>query len=346
MEATITLEKPIINESLTVFIKDTTNALKEVQKIKEVEELLDQVIAQPFQIKFNNLKLWMLTLFFALVCSGYIFKALNTISYHWNYFDLIFIIILLVGFFWPIGLISSRASSITNLNQLFIKKTLHLLYKIGPSTQNFVETINNKFVDFDRGNYSQNVSWCKELEFNNEDQNIRVNALQHHYVIERIVTEKVRNGRGGYKTVKKKVYDHYYREGLVFPPIAEFKSLVISHHEVRKAYTQTFKLASIVFDVKFYVMANSEFSAAKFLGPSVVLAFEKLSSQFNGVTFEIATDGSILLNQKHTGILNSNVSSSIVTPREFKEDLLKNLTLGNVNIMFAFMNNLIKYLGK
>lgn len=346
MEATNTLEKPINNESLSIFIKDTTNALEEVQKIKEVEELLDKVIEQPFQIKFNNLKLWMITLFFTLVCGGYIFKALNTISYHWDYFDLIFIIILLIGVFWPIGLISNRASSITNLNQLFINKTLYLLYKIGPSTQSFVETINDKFFDFDRGNYSQNVSWCKELEFNNENQDIRVNALQHHYVDERIVVTQVRNGKGGYKTVKKKVYDHYYREGLVFPPIAEFKSLFISHNELRNRYTQTFKPASIVFDEDFYVMTDSEFTAAKFLGPSIVLAFEKLSSQFNGLTFEIAADGTILLNQKETGLLNSDVSSSIVTPVEFKEDLFKNLTLGNVNIMFAFMNDLIKYLGK
>lgn len=200
MEATNTLEKPINNESLSIFIKDTTNALEEVQKIKEVEELLDKVIEQPFQIKFNNLKLWMITLFFTLVCGGYIFKALNTISYHWDYFDLIFIIILLIGVFWPIGLISNRASSITNLNQLFINKTLYLLYKIGPSTQSFVETINDKFFDFDRGNYSQNVSWCKELEFNNENQGIRVNALQHHHVVERIVVTQVRNGKGGYRS--------------------------------------------------------------------------------------------------------------------------------------------------
>ena len=346
MEVSSTLEKAIDNELLSDFIADTTNSLQKVQNIDEVESLLDKVIEQPFQIKFDNLKIWMLTLFFVLLGGGYIFNIINTRYYRWDWLDFTALVILFVGVFWPISIIGKRKNSIGRLNQLFINKTLDLLYKIKPSSNHFVDTINGKFFDFYRGNYSQNVSWCKELEFNCNNQKIKVDALQHHYVVERIVEEKVRNGRGGYKTVRRKVYDHYYREGIVFPPIADFKSLVISHNALQKKYAESFKPTSIIFDEQFHVMADSEFVAAKLLGPSVVLAFENLGTSFEGLTFEIAADGTILINQKQTGLLNSNVDSSIVTPIDFKEDLFGNLTLENLNIMFAFMNNLIKYLGK
>lgn len=346
MEMTSTLQKSTNNKLLFDFINDTTNELFDAKEIAEVEVLFDKVIEQPFQIKFDNFKCWMLSSGFALLGCTYLYNVLNSRFYRWDWIDLFSIVILLVGVLWPIGLINQRSRAINRLNDLFISKTLDLLYRIKPSSSQFINSIESKFVDFARGNYSQNVSWCRELEFNCENQKIKVNALQHHYVVERIVEEKVSNGRGGYKTVKKKVYDNYYREGIVFPPLADFNSLVISHNSLFKKYNGSFKPSSIVFDKNFHVMTESEFSAAKFLKPTVVLAFEKLSTEFNGLTFEIAPDGSILINQEQTGILNSNLSSSIANPTVFKQDVLKNLTLNNVNIMFAFMNNLIKHLGK
>ncbi|GAA0858638.1 hypothetical protein [Aliiglaciecola litoralis] len=346
MEAISTVNTSTDNKILKEFITTTTESLNDVKDIHEVESLLDKVIAHPFKLKFDNLKLWLLSTFFVLLGAAYIYFIATTRNYDMSWIDLGSFLILIVGVVWPLKIVGKRAQSIQNLNNLFIVKTRDLLYRITLSSQHFRETINNKFVDFNRGNYSQNVSWCKELEFNYNDKKMKVDALQHHYVVERIVEEKVRNGRGGYKTVRRKVYDHYYREGIVFPPIAEFKSLVISNDSLHKKYSESFKPTSIVFDEHFYVMAESEFSAAKFLGPSVVLAFEDLNKKFKGLTFEIAPDGSILINQKQTGLLNTNISTSINTPVEFKQDLLKNLTLDNVNIMFAFMNNLIKYLGK
>jgi len=101
--------------------------------------------------------------------------------------------------------------------------------------------------------------------------------------------------------------------------------------------------ASREFEKRFYVQTDSEFNAAKFLEPVVVIACEQLANKLDDLTIEFAYDGSLLINQKNTHLLNPAMNYDITEPEKFKQELLNDTSLFTVNRIFGFVNQIIKH---
>ncbi|UJF22594.1 hypothetical protein [Shewanella sp. OMA3-2] len=332
------------NKRLTQFIKKLQAKVSNSKSIEVVTECLDKAIAYPHQLKYRHTPLY-LGMIAAIVTSiGYWFY-LDTQGQFYRYAnsDLLIFALCLLTLFSCIFTVFQRQKRLAMLSNLIRDETLKHLYNMTDCGTTFLNHVEHKFVDFNRGNYSQNIEWGKEIDFNSELGLMRASVVYHHYVNKRTETYQESDGKGGSRTRTRTVYDHYYRQGVIFPAVNQTSHLVMSNTRLPKHWQQHFMPASREFEKKFYLQTDSEFNAAKFLEPAVVVACEQLANKLDDLTIEFAYDGSMLINQKNTNLLNPPMDYDISSPEKFKQELLNETSLFTVNRIFGFVNQIIKH---
>ena len=336
--------KPINNKALTQFITKLQAKVAQSQSIDVVKACLDKAIAYPNQLTYQNSALYLCILASVIFAIGYWFyleaqnkytRVSNGDLFIWGVCAIVAIV--------AIYQIIARKKRISTLSNLFRDETLKHLYNITHCDAGFLNNAQHKFIDFNRGNYSQNIEWGKLIDFHSESGLIRAAVVYHHYVDKRTETYQESDGKGGTRTRTRTVYDHYYRQGVIFPPINNTTHLVMSQSRLTKHWQQRFMPASREFEKRFYVQTDSEFNAAKFLEPVVVIACEQLAHKLDDLTIEFAYDGSLLINQKNTNLLNPAMHYDITEPEKFKQELLNDTSLFTVNRIFGFVNQIIKH---
>lgn len=336
--------KSINNQALAKFIKKLTVSVSHSESIDVVKDCLNQAIAYPHQLKFNNNRLYLGGLISLLTGIGYwLYLAGQSKQGAFTGTDLFVFGLCAIGVIIAIFKLIRRKNSLSKLSNLLRDETLKHLYNMTDCDANYLNAMTHKFVDFQRGNYSQRLEWGKEIDFHSDLGLIRASVVYHHYVDKRTETYQVSDGKGGTRTRTRTVYDHYYRQGVIFPIINSTSHLVISQSRLTKKWQQNFMPASREFEKRFRVQAESEFNAAKFLEPVVVIACEQLASKLNDLTIEFAYDGSLLINQKHTNLLKPAMDYDISQPEKFKQELLNETSLSTVNSIFGFVNQIIKH---
>lgn len=337
-------KKRMNNKALTQFIKKLQAKVSDSESIAVVTECLDNAIAYPHQLKYRNTQLYLGILAAIIASIGYWFH-LETQGqlYRYTHSDFVIFALCLLSLLVSIFTVFKRQKSLKDLSNLLRDEALKHLYNMTDCGATFLNNAEHKFVDFKRGNYSQNVEWGKEIDFNSELGLIRASVVYHHYVDRRTENYQESDGKGGSRTRTRTVYDHYYRQGVIFPAINNTSHLVMSKSKLPKHWQQHFMPASREFEKKFYLQTNSEFNAAKFLEPVVVVACEQLAHKLDDLTIEFAYDGSVLINQKNTHLLNPPMDYDISSPTKFKQELLNETSLFTVNRIFGFVNQIIKH---
>ncbi|WP_394129052.1 hypothetical protein [Shewanella maritima] len=332
-------EKTIDNSALNIFIKQLNEKVTNSENIEAVKESLDEVINFPHQIKFNNMGLILTWIGAILFGCGYVYFKFQQYRPQFDTPDFVILGICFVTFLTALGFISSRKEKIKKLSTLFRNETLKHLYRLEDCDKSFLAEADNKYADFQRGNHSRAVEWGKDIDFNSPTGLLRASIIHHHYVDKRVETYTDSKG----KTKTRTVYDHYHREGVIFPPINKTNCLVISTIRTSNRWGDSYMPASKEFERLFYVQADSEFTAAKFLEPSVVIACEEAAKQIDKLTIEFAQDGSLLINQNNANLLNPAMDFDITEPEKFKHELLNDTSLYTVNRIFGFVSQIIQH---
>ncbi|WP_394496496.1 hypothetical protein [Shewanella sp. ENK2] len=339
-----TTEKPANNQSLSQFLKQLKSQVSHSSSIDVIKDALDTAIHYPNKLSYNNTNLFIVIAIALFSGIGYWFY-LEQLTYYYRYTDLDYAVfaVCIITLIIPIWQFFNRRSQIKKVSTLIRDETLKHLYNMRDCDGSFLKDAENKFVDFNRGNYSQKVEWGKEIDFHAESGLIRASVVYHHYVDRRTETYTESDGKGGTRTRTRTVYDHYYRQGVIIPPINKTTHLVMSESRLSKRWSQRFMPASREFEKAFHVQAQSEFDAAKFLEPAVVVACEQLNNKLKNLTIEFAHDGSLLINQHNTNLLNPAMDYDITEPEKFKQELLNDTSLFTVNSIFGFVNQIIKH---
>lgn len=336
--------KSMHNPSLEKFIKKLTVSVSHSQSIDVVKDCLNKTIAYPYQLKFNNNRLYLAILASLLAAIGYwLYLETQSLQRGYTKADLLVFGLCAISLIIIIVKLVSRKNSLSKLSSLLRDETLKHLYNMSDCDAHYLNNASRKFVDFQRGNYSQQLEWGKEIDFHSELGLIRASVVYHHYVDKRTETYQESDGKGGTRTRTRTVYDHYYRQGVIFPAVNNTTHLVISQSRLTNKWSQRFMPASREFEKKFRVQTESEFNAAKFLEPVVVIDCEQLASKLNDLTIEFAYDGSLLINQKNTNLLSPAMEYDITLPEKFKQELLNETSLFTVNSIFGFVNQIIKH---
>ncbi|WP_299568817.1 DUF3137 domain-containing protein [uncultured Shewanella sp.] len=340
----VATDKPANNKALSQFLTQLKSQVSRSESIDVVKSALDKAIDYPNQLRYNNTNLYigMAAAIFAAI--GYWFY-LEQQGRYYRYSDIDFgvFIFCIISLVVAIYIFVARRKKVDKVSRLLRDETLKHLYNMTDCQQQFLNNAENKFVDFKRGNYSQDLEWGKEIDFHSDLGLIRASVVYHHYVDRRTETYTESDGKGGTRTRTRTVYDHYYRQGVILPPLNKTTHLVISESRLSKQWSQSFMPASREFEKNFRVQANSQFDAAKFLEPAVVVACEQLGNKLKNLTIEFAHDGSVLINQHNTNLLNPAMDHDITNPAEFKEELLNDTSLFTVNSIFGFVNQIIRH---
>jgi hypothetical protein len=332
------------NKNLSVFIKKTAANIRHSSSIDVIKTELDNAIAYPDALSYSNTTQYILGVITLLASWGY-WVYLDSFGDYYRFTNVDYVIFagLIVGFISCIAIVVSHKTKLTKLSSLFRDETLKHLYNMTDCSGQFLQDVQHKFVDFQRGNYSRDVEWGTEIDFNSDTGLIRASVVYHHYVDRRTETYTESDGKGGTRTRTRTVYDHFYRQGVILPPINQVRALVMSSSRLTKKWSQSFMPASREFEKRFYIQADSQFGAAKFLEPTVVIACEQLAKKLTNLTIEFAADGSVLINQHKTNLLEPAMDYDITQPEKFKQELLNDTSLYTVNSIFGFVNQIIKH---
>ncbi|QBF82021.1 hypothetical protein EXU30_04390 [Shewanella maritima] len=339
------MDKPYNNKQLSQFLAKLKRQAAGSASIDTIKDCLDQAIALPYATKYRN-QYHYISLLLGTIASIGLWLYLDRLGYsfsyyqqtHWLAFALLFSVI--IG---CVITLTIRHKRIKSTSKLLRDETIKHLYNMTECDGIFLAQAQSKFVDFQRGNHSRNIEWGKEIDFHTQAGVIRASVIHHHYVDQRQETYTETDSKGNTQTRTRTVYDHYHREGVIFPPINKCHSLVMSELRAKKHWPEKFMPASREFEKRFNVQTASEFEAAKFLEPVVVVACEALGKQLPQLTIEFAADGSLLINQNEANLLNPKMDHDITSPRAFKNELLNDTSLDTVNRIFGFVNKIIHH---
>lgn len=318
--------KPVNNAELKAFLHGLRPRCQTAQNRADLDAIFADCITFPYQFKIDPKK-YILAISIALIA------ALLFINSSLNYgFELFLTSIALSLIF--LFVLNIQYKRLASVERLIIAKTMQILYKSQSCSSKFLDQKINSFVDFNRGNYANELSYGTEIEFNSHAGKLRVAVVTLTYTDKHVTTDSKGN--------QEVEYRHYYRQGVIFPPVSRIHSLAISRTPALQRWRETFKPASIKFQQLLpCVHGASELIIAKFLEPAVVLILEKAASEFGDLSVEFSESGEILICQSYTGLFSLDIKNKLANPDLLKEELF-NSSYKQLDYLLGFANNLIK----
>ncbi|MFY9074438.1 DUF3137 domain-containing protein [Malaciobacter mytili] len=304
-------------------LKQTINKLdekiKKVNTKEELNEVLEIIKAYKKPFIYENNKYFLISGFlilFILLYNIYILWEWNEQWGESNSLALGLIVLLAI----PIYLILTPL-----LRNMKIRNIENTIYKIDMMLDNNIKKdstishyyLNSNYFGFNRGNYQNKLKETYIISnFQANTYLLEAKLFNYHYVNKRTETYKC-----GKSTCTRTVYDHYNKYGIE----VDFKNtsnIVINADIFSVHLPQTFKTSSIKFNKKFQVKCEDEFTAVKFLQPSLIVYFEDLAKEFNYLSFQFINNKLCIMFSNFDVLPNSaSRKYGLTSPKEFIEEL-------------------------
>lgn len=304
--------------------KDAKMAKSESDLILVIQSV-SEFLANNKSLKYNlkDYVIGLLILILSLLGYAYYYYKYSVQTLEWW----IFIVpgCLVVGIIVLISIMVKYSGRESELSDYIFEKDVLFDNEITELPRREGKKFEEAFGDFVRGDEGQSiVKLCKGVyQFGDHAKNYHY--YEFKYVVVTHVPVPVSNGKGGTTIVMRRQEDTYYRYGI----IVDFnwvKGILVKTGGGSHDYKSTFETGLPDFNKIFEVGANSQQDAAKFLKPTVILAFVDAHQYISDLSIEINNDGKLCISYSNDDTIDIPRKSSLADPTAFmKEISQKNL---------------------
>jgi hypothetical protein len=264
-------------------------------------------------LEYNNTSLfvWLIASFLVTVTSAY-FMIQSYYAIHWQDNLNINEMNLCLGVA-AVGLISTiviccivynRSSKVPDLAGDILYRAGTLNYGLAPlphSHEVSLRSLQKRFGDFDRGNYSREIQVTFSGVYTGSLHQLKYEYYRFEWVDEREVVVQVSNGKGGTTPIVTKVYDTYHRYCVVadFPWVKNVKV----QNDGQTEFKCKLDSAHPGFNKTFNASAANELDGMKFLKPTTILHLQEMASGFGGLNLEFSASGQVCVSFNNSDML-------------------------------------------
>ncbi len=304
-------------------LKQTINKIdekiKKVNTKEELNEVLEIIKSYKKPFIYENNKYFLISGFL------FLFILLYNIYFLWEWNDgwtdsnsLALGLIVLLGV--PIYLLLTpfiRNMKIKNIENAIYKIDMMLDNNIRKDTVLSHYYLNNNYFGFNRGNYKNMLKETYIISnFQANTYLLEAKLFNYHYINKRTQTYKC-----GKSTCTRTVYDHYDKYGIEVD-FENISNIVITADIFSVNLPQTFKTASINFNKKFQIKCEDEFTAVKFLQPSLIVYLEDLTKEYKYLSFQFLNNKLCIMFSNFDVLPNSTSRKyGLDSPEEFIKEL-------------------------
>jgi hypothetical protein len=213
-----------------------------------------------------------------------------------------------------------RASLLPNLSEDIARRSSRFTAGLGAvpmGNEKLLTRLLKEFGDYSRGNHSRDITLALTASYAGETHNLTYTYCQLHYVNKRVVTERVSDGRGGFRTKTRTVYDHFDRFSLVvdFPWVKGVSLRANSQTAVD--FEHSFETSSSDFNRAFVLTGTSTMGCVKFAKPVTVLHLLRMREQLDGLNLEFSLGGRLCLSFETSTLLDFDMTCDLASPDDF-----------------------------
>lgn len=237
----------------------------------------------------------------------------------------------------------SRRSSLSELSDQIHTKTILFdngLTNIKAGGRLAAKRLGQEFYDFQRGNHSREIMQTIKGHYHGSEHDFEYRYHRFHYVDRRTETYVTTvNGKSQVKT--RTVYDHYDRYSFIIPfPFARNLYILQNRNRHPGVFWET---ASLDFNKKFGVYADTEQSAAKFLTPKIIIELEKLDTIHLSINLEFSNQGNLCLSFTDGDTMRASRTNGLDDPAAFAEEIGGHTNLHKLDTTLEIVHTLMKY---
>lgn len=239
--------------------------------------------------------------------------------------------------------IGSRSSMLPDLSRRIARMSSYLtlgLKHIRKNPEKILSRLMAEFADYHRGNYSREIELSLGGTYKGTLHLIPYVFHHLHYVNKRVVVERVSDGKGGYRTVVKTVYDHFDRYSIVlrFPWVRGISVRADGMSDIdRKTGWET---TSTDFNSYFTLTGRTEMDCAKFAKPTTVLTLLELWRYLASANLEFSDDGNLCVSFGNDNLLDYSLKTSLADPDAFYEEIAKGVQLPHLTTVLQLVHRL------
>ncbi|OGF24886.1 hypothetical protein A2331_03420 [Candidatus Falkowbacteria bacterium RIFOXYB2_FULL_34_18] len=340
------------NKNLDVLLGNLRGLAESAEKedhFKPVFDKLREFISNSGPIKYNHGGKWMTSGVFFVI--GAIYTWLFFTSYELQR-QLDWIGFVLLAVFWvvtciPLFMIAGKNGEISGISNLIFEKDILFDNKlefvnISDKEKSLYQQFKQAFGEFrGRGDEQRKITRLvrgrhvgKEVQFDYE-------YYVFHYVEVYYVPVTRKVGNSTITTMERRTRT-CYRYGLN-TDFDHKKGVAVVSGGGSYKYPHEWTTESQKFNKTFSVYTQDQMVAAKFLPPTVVLAFEEIDSYFSGLNLEVNKDGRMNIGFSNSDVLELERQHSIADPDAFKKEIESFLELPKLNMLLEFIETLHKY---
>ncbi|WP_025562878.1 hypothetical protein [Psychromonas sp. SP041] len=326
-----------VNKKIKEIVLSAKEELAKAESEKDLVTIIDKVIALDYPLKYDNTVQWSVGTAFAATSVPLYFYFLEVTNYFLlaHYFMLACPLIVAASFF---GYALMRTNSVSELSDEIFKMDLIFDNKLKPIKtrigKGYAKKLKGQFCEFDRGNYSREISFLAEGNYDNNGCKLPYDYYSFHYVNQRTEVVVTSNGKGGTTTSTRTVYDHFHRYGIMFDHNAASSVMICSSTPLSKL-EQKFEPASLKFRKEFSVTCADQMEASKLTKPTVVLKFEEMADEFDGLNFEASENGRACLSVRNN-LMGVTRKAGLEYAISFKEEIEQNNQLKKLDKLLSF----------
>ena len=330
------------NREISNLLKTISESVKNAQSQEDLIASLSPAINFEGKIGYDNSSTWWVVLASALAIALSIMFGIPNGRSMEDWAIGVISLSVITGFAFLV-LTFSRRQKLNNLSDKIIRTNIlfaNRLSELPINGKDLAKFLCKEFAEFNRGNDKKEILSLFEGSHQGDRHTFNFKVYDYHYVIRRTETRSVSDGKGGMRTETRTVYDHYYRHGLMMD-FDLYNSLAVIEDKI-KIPGEIFRPASNEFNRKFKAVAQTELTAAKFLKPAVVLAFEDLGKTFTDLNFEINSAGKLCLSFKDDDLIFTKRKTGIENPADFVKELRENSTPVKLQMLLDFISNIMR----
>jgi len=202
----------------------------------------------------------------------------------------------------------------------------------------YAEELADQFLDLDRGNYSREIKCLYKGKCTGREHSFDISLFHLHYV---------NTQRRGSKR-KKARYDLY---GIIVP-FGFVKDLMIArnlHEEILNSFGNIkngydeYHTTLANFNMRYRVFAKSKMTAAKFLGPVVVEAIERISWYISDMSYDFNAQGDLCLSFKDKEVIFPERQYGLEHPTEFIDEIKQHNHMDKLHRALTHIHTLMKH---
>lgn len=340
------------NKNLDVLLGDLRGLAESAEKedhFKSVFDKLREFIRNSGPIKYNHGGKWMTSGFFFVISAVYtwLFFTSPELQRQLDWIGIVLLAVLWAATSIPLFMVASKNSEISGLSDLIFEKDILFdneleLVDISDKKKSLYRQFEQAFGEFrGRGDEQQKIIKLVRGHHAGKEAGFDYEYYAFHYVEVYYVpvTRKVGNST---ETTMERRTRTCYRYGLN-TDFEHKKGVAVVSGGGSYKYSHRWTTESRKFNKFFSVYAHDQMVAAKFLPPTVVLAFEIIAHYFSGLNLEVNKAGRMNIGFSDDDVLALERQHSIADPDAFEKEIESFLELPKLNMLLEFIETLHKY---